>query len=223
MMGSSVNGYHYLKVLLLSFCSRYINQKKHKVMISYLIMIHIGGSGLDTLGIGAIHLYRELVEGQNKGYAKFGFDTNSDPVKVTITGKAVFEDFEIREVPKKIEFVCNPGSCCTMLSKLTVSEIYLRIKSFYSDILDNCLGKTISEQQDYLFRFNEPNSMLPMASGFIEDSEEYIRNLPESSIDANHEDIVKQIIYGILEYAYHAKDESGVKMHQYANALMKKL
>lgn len=183
----------------------------------------IEGSGLSSIGAGAIAVYKELVYSQHKGDAEFDFKTNTDPVSITITGKAVFEEFKTREDLKKIEFICNPGSCYTILSDLTTSEIYLRIRNFYFDILDDCFGKTTSEQQDYVFRFNKPISMITWSSVHIEKSEEYIRSLPESSVDANLKDLAMQIISGILEYAYHAKDESGVKMHQYAKALLKKL
>jgi hypothetical protein len=184
------------------------------------------GSGLGAIGVGEIAIiaeYEKLVKRENKGDAKFRYDFQADIVFINITGKAVFEDLKTIEGKWKIEFVRSHGNFLTILSDLSVSEIYFKIKNFYYDILDNCLEKTASEQQDYVFRFNKPISMIPWSSGHIEKSKEYIRNLPESSIDANLEDLVMQIIRGILEYAYHAKDESGVKMYQYANALMKKL
>lgn len=192
------------------------------------------GSGLGAIGLGRKKIetdFKNRVNRKNIGEAEFNYhfayDHSTDPVTVsiaiTITGKAVFEDFRPDDAEQKIEFICNPGSCYTILSELTDSDIYFKIKNFYSDILDNCLGKTTSEQQAYVFRYNKPIPMLTWSSGHIEKSEEYIRNLPESSVKANLEDLAKQIIYGILEYAYHAKDESGVKMHQYARALEKKL
>lgn len=188
-----------------------------------MIKRNSSGTVLSTIGVGAIAIYREQINSQNSGDAVFEYNIISDPVIVEITGKAVFEEFETKEVPKKIEFKCNPDSCYTILSDLINPEIYFRIKNFYNDILDNCLGKATSEQHDYVFRFNEPNSMRPLASGLIEESEKYIRNLPESSNRANLEDLIGQIISGLLEYAFHAKDEYGVKMHQYAIALKKKL
>jgi hypothetical protein len=181
-------------------------------------------SAFGGLPIGARYIYEKLIADQNIGDARFfASDTISEPIIIEITGKAVFESSFTELRDKKIDFNCKPGSCYTVLSELTASDLYLRIKNFYCDILDNCLGKTTSEQQDYVFRFNKPNSMIPWPSGHIEKSEEYIRSLPESSVDANLKDLAMQIISGILEYAYHAKDESGVKMHQYAKALLKKL
>ena len=184
----------------------------------------IKGSGLEIIGVGAIAVYEELVYSQHKGDAKFVFNIKTDPVEITITGKAVFDEFKPKEYLEKIKFICNPpDSFCTILSELTDSDIYLIIRNFYFDILDNCLGKMILEEQEYVFRFNKPISMIPWSSDHIEKSEEYIRNLPESSVYANLEDLAMQIKRGILEYAFHAKDESGVKMHQYADVLLKKL
>lgn len=183
-------------------------------------------SGLGSIGVGSANIYEKLVKSQNVGKATFRckLNTENDTVYVTVKGKAVFKDFKNTQDNREIKFTCNPPeNFCTILSELTASDIYLRIKNFYCDILDNCLGKTTSEQQDYVFRFNKPISRIRWSSGHVEKSEEYICNLPESSEHANLKDLAMQIISGILEYAHHAKDESGVEMHQYAKALLKKL
>ena len=97
----------------------------------------IKGSGLSALGIGAIAVCRDIITRQHVGDAVFNYDTVSDPIVVTINGKAVFEDFKINCEERPMELVCNPGSYCTILSKLTVSEIYMRIKNFYDEVLNS--------------------------------------------------------------------------------------
>lgn len=94
-----------------------------------MVRQYIKGTGLSAIGVGSIAVCRDIINKQNVGEAVFGYDTISDPIVVTITGKAVFEDFKIVEGERPMELVCNPGSYCTILSKLAVPEIYLRIKT----------------------------------------------------------------------------------------------
>jgi len=47
--------------------------------------------------------------------------------------------------------------------------------------------------------------------------------LPENATHGELEDLVVQILDVVLAYALRARDEYGVKMHQYASALKKKL
>jgi hypothetical protein len=178
-------------------------------------------SGLSSIGVAAIAVYEEIVNGEPRGDAKFNYEIQADTVVVTITGKAVFlEDIITNSNQRTIKFVCNPGSYCTILSKLSVSDIYLRIKNYYNIVLYNCLNKTAKEQQKFLFG---ENHFLSLSSGLIEESEVYIRNLPIKPNNIQLKDLILKIEKGILEYANHAKDEYGVEMVQYAKALENKL
>ena len=102
-----------------------------------MVKKNIGGSGLSAIDVGSIAVYKKLVYSQHKGEATFNFNIISDPVRITISGNAVFEEFKTREDLKKIEFICITGSCYTILSDLTTSEIYLRIKNFYDKVLNS--------------------------------------------------------------------------------------
>lgn len=116
-------------------------------------MVRIGRSGFAPLGIGRAGIennFKSQVDRKNLGNAEFKYyfdwdnGTNLVPViiTITITGKAVFKDFKkedfIMAATKivDIKFELNPDSDCTILSDLSVPEIYLRIKNFYDEVLN---------------------------------------------------------------------------------------
>lgn len=179
-------------------------------------------SGLSSIGIGEVAIYKELVYSQHIGDARFDFNITTVSVLVTITkGNALFVDFEpiINGKVLKIEFKCQLGSSCRFLSKF---DVYKIIKSFYTDILDNCFGKTCEKQNNYLFRYNEPRSKryFPNLPERINRSEEYIRNLPDEPTDSELVDWANKVM--INNYGYHAKDEFGFEMNEYAKAIITK-
>jgi len=107
------------------------------------------------------HYMYKWLEKKNTAYSIFFIRLRDSIYFIDITkGKAVFENIEISEVDEleayrdRIKF--GTGNY-QILSQLTIDEIYLRIKSFYNDVLDNCLGKTAKEQEDFLFRFTHPD------------------------------------------------------------------
>ena len=177
--------------------------------------------------IGVFHFMYKWIEKKNIGNASFFFRLKDSVYFIDITkGKAVFEDIEITEEDELSEFreILRFGTGnYTILSELSTDDIYERTKNFYKEILTHCIDKSVNEQHEYLFRFNEPNLNRLIPTGVIGNSEKYLKNLPNNPIKEDFENLINQIISGDLEYAFHAKDEYGVKMHQYAIALKKKL
>lgn len=174
---------------------------------------------MDILGVGRTQIhkpYKTWLEKKDTNRAIFDMFFNPYVI-FEITGKAVFEDFDrVEGDPEISRNMLEPGSPYTIISDLSTDEIYLRIKIFYTQVLDRCLGKSAEEQEVILFGKNNHFSMTP---GLIEASEEYIRRMTLYPTDSTLQDLAEKILSGILEYAFHAKDEYGVKMNQYARAL----
>lgn len=221
---------HMVKHIMESLDYRLIERKQHSFRNLFPIWStrysksKYPRSVMDIIQIGRTQVfkpYKTWLERKDTNDAIFDICFDGSDAIVEITGKAVFEDFETTESDPKIERkIFAPGSHYTIIFDLTVDDIYLRINNFYINILEKCLGKTIEDQEVILFGENSFYSLKP---GLIENSAVYIRYLPVVPTQVQLDDLVKQIIFGgILEYAYHAKDDYGVEMGQYAKVLGKK-
>lgn len=181
-------------------------------------------SVMDILGVGRCNFYMDnkiWLHKKDTNNAIFDLFFDEPEVVVEVTGKAVFEDFNTNNCePPMDRNIFEPGSAVTILSELSTGEIYLRIRYFYLSVLDKCLEKITQTQEVILFGVNK---RFPMALGLIEDSEATIRSMTLYPTDTDLRALADNILSGILEYAFDAKDEYGVKMSQYAKALKKRL
>jgi len=152
---------------------------------------------------------------------------------IDFVGDAVLEDNGIKG-RFKIKIGEHKGHI-TIINQLTQEELYSRIRNYYNNVLDNCLGKTNEEQQ--VFLYGEANRVIETQSGtivislghdYIKNSATYIRSLPVNiPPDDKIKELVNQILSGkgngSLEYGFYAVDEYSVEMNQYADALKKRL
>lgn len=122
---------HPYKSLLVIWSCRYKKTKRSK-------------SGLGIIGIGGSFIYENWLKKKDTNNAIFDAFREGNGYVIEIIGQAVFEDWEDisdnENVPEN--FIFDPFSFHTILSELDVSEIYLRIKNFYDDVL-NLNGRNI--------------------------------------------------------------------------------
>ena len=117
------------------------------------------------------------------------------------------------------------NSRVTILDQLTVTELYNRIKSYYENVLKNCLGKSPEDQMTYLFGDDMQNRSLNLRhkEQVIENSESLIRDLPSEATDIQMKSLVIEVFHKSLEYALNAKDEHCAAMKAYAEELGRRL
>jgi hypothetical protein len=117
------------------------------------------------------------------------------------------------------------NSCVTILDQLTVTELYNRIKSYYENVLKNCLGKSPEDQMIYLFGDDMQNGSLHLKyrEKDIENSESLIRDLPFEASDIQLKSLVIEVFHKSLEYAVNSRDEYCVSMKSYAEELGSRL
>ncbi len=185
----------------------------------------------DAMGLGASGLVKKWMDDNNTARAIHFTKHNGNVIVIDVEGSVVLEDFDIENVDgikgkHKVEFGEVTGSL-TILSHLTPEEIYKRIRDFYKMVLDNCIGKTFEEQQEFLASIDEdakyPHLPYPLKPGAIEKMEDYVRNLPESPTNEQIKELVKQVKQGCLEFLSHIKNERSVKTKQYADNLQKRI
>lgn len=106
-------------------------------------------SGLGIIGIGGTYIIENWLKKKDTNNAIFDAFPENDNWVVEIIGQAVFEDWEDISENEKVpeNFIFDPFSFHTILSKLDVSEIYLRIKNFYVYVL-NIGGANIVQLPD---------------------------------------------------------------------------
>lgn len=187
-----------------------------------------GQEPLEAMHIGIKSLVEDWLDKNNTAKASHKAKIEGNVVIVDVKGDVVLVDFEIVNadgirVLFGVKFGNVTGSI-TILNELTPKEIYSRIKNYYKKVLDKCVGKTPEEQEDFLFgeegiKRYPPN--FKFKQGIIENSEQYVRNLPDNPTQEQIKDLVKQVLSGSLEYGFHAIDKYSVEMHQYAKVLEK--
>jgi hypothetical protein len=188
---------------------------------------------MDTGIVKNIRGWLNILKPEDSSYCIMQGDTENGFV-IDVEGNIVLDDYEIKEL-FKVKFGIVTGRI-TILSELSKEELYSRVRKFYNDVLDNCLGMTNEEQQ--VFLYGEANRAIETQSGTIilglgqdniKISEDYIRSLP---VNLPPDDKIKELVNHILsgkekwnlEYGYHAVDkEYSVEMHQYAKAIGKLL
>ena len=71
-------------------------------------------------------------------------------------------------------------------------------------ILDNCIGKTYEEQQEFLASIEEdakyPHLPYQLIPGAIEKMKDYVRSLPENPTKAEIKELIEQVKQGCLEF-----------------------
>jgi hypothetical protein len=191
----------------------------------------LSASGLmSAIGISVSGLVKDWLNNHKIGQASFSIEQEGFVYIINVSGNALFEDFTIEKdlrlvgLKKRLEFRNTTGSTI-ILSNLITAEIYLRIKKNYNQIHVDCIGKTIKEQNVILFG----NGTQTIKVGTIEKGKKYLDGLPVNPTLTQFKDLANQILSGCLEYPSHAKekyyskDEYGVGMNNYANALKNKL
>lgn len=175
------------------------------------------------MGIGIWKEIKEWFVRNNYGraYQITYSEENGKYVIEANSGFVVLKDFELKNLiwektGKQVEIKIENGQI-TILSNLDTIKIYHRLKEHYNQILINCLGKDIKEQQ--LILFGEDFQYAIPLDDKIEKSESYIRSLSDNPTIDEIRDICKQIFFGILEYAYPTKDIFGVDTYLYAETL----
>ena len=185
---------------------------------------------LTAMGVGIVKEIEDWLNKEGTTNAGYNIRPNKDRKGfiIDIDGDVVFKDFEIVNA-KGIKGVYNiefEGDTVniTILNQLSKEEVYTRIRDYYNSILNNCMGKTIEEQQDYLFGKNHMGNNpveIKLKADLIEESEDYIKKLPDKPTPDQINDLGNQILSGILEYACPARDKFSVQMKQYAEVLLK--
>lgn len=191
--------------------------------------------GQDLLNDMSIGKVKKVEDWLNKnGATDSGYIIRQNNVEklfiIDVEGNVVLENFDIVNAEGiqgfyQVEFGDVLGSI-TILSHLPTEEIYSRIKKFYEMILNNCLRQSVEEQENFLFGTNGErryHNNVRIRAECIEESEPYIRNLPDNPNQEQMKELVDQVLDKILEYGYHAKDEYSVEMHLYAEALKRRL
>lgn len=122
-----------------------------------------------------------------------------------VRGNLVLRSSRHEEIKKKfivseIVWEAEKGATYTILDELDSDTIYLRIRSFYEDIL------------------RKEGDMDPEK---VRKSEDYIRRLSGNPSWERKIDLCSEVLTGILEYAYGYKDNYGVTMGDYAKQLQK--
>ena len=173
----------------------------------------------ESMGLGISGEVEKWFDENNSAHANHRAKVNGNRVTVHITGSLVLKQFDIDMIDAvkdtfKVE-IGEVSGTFIILNLLGSQQIYKKIKSFYTRVLEDCLEKTIEEQSAYLFGDNKRK----LKAGVIEESVEYIRSLPDRITNELLIDLATQIESGILEYAYSAKDNYSVKMEQYARSL----
>jgi hypothetical protein len=74
---------------------------------------------------------------------------------------------------------------------------------------------TNSEKSEYIFGNGRKSSV-----DYVDNSKTYLKNLPEMPSLQDSIDLAKNVIYKSLEYAYHDKDDYGIKKGAYAHYLI---
>jgi len=110
--------------------------------------------------------------------------------------KEIKEKFKVSE----IVWAVGDGTTITILDELDSDTIYLRIRSFYEEML------------------RKEGDMDPKK---VKKSEDYIRRLSGKPSWERKIDLCSEVLTGILEYAYSYKDSYGVTMGDYAKQLQK--
>lgn len=117
---------HPYKSLLFIWSTRYKKTNRSK-------------SGLEIIEIGGSRIYEDWLTKKDTNNAKFDAFTKKGKTVVEIIGKAVFEDFD--NIPNELQVAddisFDSDSCFTVLSRLTVPEIYMRVKNFYDEMLNS--------------------------------------------------------------------------------------
>lgn len=96
-------------------------------------------TGLGSIGIGGTYIIENWLKKKDTNNAIFDAFSDNNNYVIEIIGQAVFEDLnDISDNEKRPEnFIFDPFSFYTILSDLSVSEIYLRIKNFYDKVLNS--------------------------------------------------------------------------------------
>jgi len=176
--------------------------------------------GIGNMAIELQKWFQEQVKSSSE--SRIDKDENQKLFTVTINGDMTIQNRDFLsafEEKWKYKVILNVSGKLLVLDELSQEEIYQRIKKFYNKVLDNCLGKSVKEQEIYLY--GSQVSFGVLKPGVIEASEEYIRGLPDTHEKADLNDLCEQIRSGKLEYGYHVADEYSVKMKVYMEILKK--
>jgi len=178
---------------------------------------------------GKCAIVRDWFDKNNLAKAKITkCEVKKGVVSIDVDGSVVLNDFLIndsegRKIDVQIETLTGKK---TILNDLTKEELYNRIKDFYESVLANCLGKSLADQEKYIY--GEPQNKpkhprLPPIDELIKTSESIIRNLPKSPTKNEALELAEQVISGKLEYGYDSIDSYSCQMHKYAHRLKRKL
>lgn len=193
------------------------------IFLSRYLQLEKKLTALEILKIGKSALFQSHLDWmKHKDINRSIFDIyfkDSKP-RVVITGKAVFEDFDVLACEPAIDIdVFVPGSPLTILSKLSTGEIYLRIKNFYTWILAEYEGRLVSGKMAHRHSVGNQN---PILKGLITGSVSAIQNMPLYPTPVYLKELSEEILYGSLSYACNHSDEYNVPMGLYAKTLQKR-
>lgn len=194
---------------------------------------------ISGIGIGFVKVIEKWLKDKNKIITIFKAErvSNTENYTVTVYGNAVFEDIntiylEFPGLKNKLKFINTEGTYITNLSDLLEDDIFQRIKKNYHRIHENCIGKTISQQNFILFgsviiikKSGIYTCGSSISEGEIEKGKEYLDSLPSQLLLGQFLDLANQILNGCLKYPINSihkqyfEDEFGVRMDNYANSL----
>lgn len=198
-------------------------------LINKMMTFERGGDPKNSLRIGKCGIVKDWFDKNNMPNAKITkCEVKNGVVFIDIDGSIVLDNFVINDrnggkIDVQIE---NLTGKKTILNDLSIEELYNRIKDFYESALVNCLGKSLADQEKYIYGKPSRKLKLPRRTPIdelIKTSEPIIRNLPKSPTNNEALELAEQVINRELEYGYYSIDSYSCQMQKYAHILKQKL